>query len=158
NMLDLSPWQGVKTNSRKDGGNGGGKAATPRGGLAIRRRLMITGSCHCGQVSFSISESPEKLVDCNCSICRRIGGLWGHVPIESVTISADPDSTIRYIQGDKTLAIHTCSRCGCTTHWENLQPEKSGHMAVNFRMCTADDIARFRVRKFDGADTWKFID
>jgi hypothetical protein len=42
---------------------------------------MHHGSCHCGAVQFELTESPETLVDCNCSICRRIGALWGHVSI-----------------------------------------------------------------------------
>ena len=118
---------------------------------------MYQGSCHCGSVQFELTEPPEKLVDCNCTICRRIGALWGHVSIRSVQIIAPSDGTISYIQGDKTLAIHTCRTCGCTTHWENLQPEEE-HMAVNFRMCDPEVINQFQVRKFDGADTWKFID
>ena len=118
---------------------------------------MHYGSCHCGAVQFELTESPEKLVDCNCSICRRIGALWGHVLIDSVTIHSEPDSTTAYIQGDKSLAIHTCASCGCTTHWQNLQ-EDGEHMAVNFRMCNAEEITPFQIRKFDGADTWEFID
>ncbi|MGV6850968.1 MAG: GFA family protein [bacterium] len=117
---------------------------------------MIKGSCHCGSVSFCISKAPEKLVDCNCSICRRIGALWGHCKISSVTIH-NKEHTLKYIQGDRTLAIHTCNNCGCTTHWENLDAEGS-HMGVNFRMCDPEIISQFKVRYFDGADTWKFID
>lgn len=117
---------------------------------------MYEGSCHCGTVRFELTEAPEKLVDCNCSICRRIGALWGHVAISSVTILASEGSTISYIQGDKTLSTHTCKTCGCTTHWENLQPDGE-HMAVNFRMCAPEVIGQFPIRRFDGADTWQFI-
>ena len=119
---------------------------------------MIRGSCHCGNVTFSLAQPPEKLVDCNCSICRRIGALWGHLEIEDVSIDRQGGETIAYVHGDRELAIHTCATCGCTTHWENLRPDKYSHMAVNFRMCEPEVISRFTVRKFDGADTWQFID
>ncbi|MDM3872482.1 GFA family protein [Porticoccus sp. W117] len=118
---------------------------------------MYQGECHCGAVSFEISEAPEKLVDCNCSICRRIGALWGHVSIDSVNINSPAEGTTAYVQGDKTLAVHTCKSCGCTTHWESLQADGE-YMAVNFRMCEPEVIEQFRIRKFDGADSWKFLD
>ena len=119
---------------------------------------MTKGVCHCGNISFQTTENPSWLTDCNCSICRRVAALWGHLPIASVSIEKKGE-TIAYVQGDKTLAIHSCVSCGCTTHWENLDPA-SGEpiMAVNFRMCSNEDIARHRIRKFDGADTWSFLD
>lgn len=91
-------------------------------------------------------------------MCRRTGALWGHVDIASVTITAATDATISYVHGDKSLAFHTCRICGCTTHWENLQPAEHSHMALNFRMCSTTDISKFRIRKFDGADSWEFLD
>lgn len=120
--------------------------------------MSIEGACHCGEVKFSISEQPEWLTSCNCSVCRRYGALWGHVEIESVTIQATEGATIAYTHGDKTLAFHSCRHCGCTTHWESLKPQEFSFMAVNFRMCTEEDIARFRLRHFDGADSWDFLD
>lgn len=116
----------------------------------------ISGSCHCGKVGFEILQEPKQLVDCNCSICRRIGGLWGHIRPGNFRLTAAGE-TIAYVQGDKTLATHSCKNCGCTTHWLPLD-EELNRMAVNFRMCEPEDIARFRIRKFDGADTWTFPD
>ncbi len=101
---------------------------------------MIRGSCHCGAVTFEVARKPEWLTECNCSICRRIGARWAHFPIEDVRISAAPDATNTYVQGDKKLAVHTCKQCGCTPYWQNLQPEENSRMAVNFRMCSTIDI------------------
>ena len=120
--------------------------------------MPIEGACHCGEVKFSISEQPEWLTSCNCSVCRRYGALWGHIEIQSVDIRATKGATIAYTHGDKTLAFHSCRYCGCTTHWENLKPQEFSFMAVNFRMCAEEDIARFRLRHFDGADSWEFLD
>lgn len=118
---------------------------------------MLSGICHCGAVSFELSQAPAFLVDCNCSICRRLGALWGHIPVHSVRIVAEKDATHGYVQGSKSLAINSCLTCGCVTHWENLQPEGE-RMAVNFRMCDPGSFSEFRVRKLDGADTWKYLD
>jgi len=51
-----------------------------------------------------------------------------------------------------------CRNLNLTTHWENLKPDDYSHMAVNFRMCTVEDVAKYRIREFDGADTWAFQD
>lgn len=115
-----------------------------------------TGFCHCGQVGFSVSEAPRWLTDCNCSICRRLSPLWGHIESNEFTRLGDGE-TIEYIQGDRTLAVHSCKQCGCTTHWVNLHPDHT-RMAVNFRMCDPSVVSAFRIRRFDGADTWEFLD
>ena len=119
---------------------------------------MIEGSCHCGSVTLAVTAEPKWLTSCNCSICRRLAALWGHFEKRQVRINAADDATIDYVHGDRTLAMHTCRRCGCTTHWTSLDPDENARMAVNFRMCSDEDVARFPVRHFDGADSWQFLD
>lgn len=116
------------------------------------------GSCHCGRVRFELRETPQWLVECNCSLCSRIGAKWAHSEIQNIRLHYQEGSTVAYSRGDKTLAVHSCNHCGCTTHWENLMPEKYNRMAVNFRMCADEDLSQFRIRQFDGADTWEFLD
>jgi hypothetical protein len=119
---------------------------------------VISGSCHCGAVSFTLRKEPEWLTQCNCSICRRIGGLWAHADVEEIQVVHDPEATIRYVWGDRLLAYHTCRTCGCTTHWENLGRDGSSRMAVNCRMSDPARISSIRVRCFDGADSWTYLD
>jgi hypothetical protein len=71
---------------------------------------------------------------------------------------AAENATIAYVHGDRTLAMHSCKTCGCTTQWMGLDSNDASRMAVNFRMCDVDDISNIRIRNFDGADTWKFLD
>lgn len=135
---------------------------------------MIKGSCHCGAVTFELAETPEWLTDCNCSLCRRIGALWAHVDPAQVTVTLGEDATFVYIQGDKRVALHTCKTCGCTTHWDalgdalgdasgdasgkGLKEEAPARMGINCRMAEPGDIAALRVRHFDGADAWEYLD
>jgi hypothetical protein len=124
-----------------------------------RRFGMITGSCHCGAVSWTFDGVPEKLTNCNCTLCRRIGGLWAYGDVDTVKVIAAADATIAYVQGDKSLATHSCRTCGCTTHWQGLVPDDGvWRMAVNMRMADPAAYAGIRVRHFDGADTWTFLD
>lgn len=119
---------------------------------------MIRGSCHCGAVTFELSETPKWLTECNCSICRRIGALWAHASIEKIKLRYPKDGTIDYVCGDRTLVTKSCKTCGCTTHWENLKDPENGHMAVNCRMADPKEIADLRIRRFDGAEKWEFVD
>ena len=120
---------------------------------------MIDGSCHCGAVRWVFDGVPEKLTDCNCSLCRRIGGLWAYGTLANVTVLTEPEATISYVQGDRMLATHSCRTCGCTTHWLGLAPEgEDWRIAVNMRMAEPAAFAGIRVRHFDGADSWTYLD
>ena len=119
---------------------------------------MIDGSCHCGAVRFSYPRQPEWLTDCNCTVCRRYSTLWAYAPVGEITMQMAVDATIAYVHGDKTLAMHSCKTCGCTTHWMKLEFDESSRMGVNFRMCEPDDIENIRVRHLDGKDTWDYLD
>lgn len=118
---------------------------------------MIAGSCHCGAVRFELNAAPEWLTRCNCSVCRRTNGLWAHVDVDQVVLAFEPGATTAYIWGDKTLEFHHCRTCGCYTHWSDVDPA-GRRMAVNCRMAAPEDIAGIRIRNFDGAETWAFLD
>ncbi|HEV2673919.1 MAG TPA: GFA family protein [Aliidongia sp.] len=119
---------------------------------------MIEASCHCGAVRIEIPEAPERLTECNCSMCRRLATRWAYYTRGQITIHKAPDATVAYAQGDRTLATHHCRVCGCTTHWEGIGPEYSERVAVNARLFEPADLEGIRVRRFDGADTWEFLD
>jgi len=116
---------------------------------------MLTGACHCGQVSFEIDDTPEYLLACNCSICRRLATLWAYSDDVTLRLKAPEGSTLAYTWGDKMIAFHTCRTCGCTTHWASLSSDK---IAVNCRLCPPEQTKDLRVRKFDGAHRWQFLD
>ena len=94
----------------------------------------------------------------NCSICRRLGALWAHADIDKIKVSYDEAATIGYCQGDKTLMVRSCKTCGCTTHWEPLDPEKTPWMALNCNMAKAGDIEGLPIRLFDGAESWAYLE
>lgn len=119
---------------------------------------MITASCHCGAVHIELVEPPLRVTDCNCSICRRLGALWAYYTRDQATIIATPDATIGYAQGEKTLEIHHCRICGCTTHWTSIDPTNPDRIAINARLLAPADLTGISIRKFDGAETWTYLD
>ena len=119
---------------------------------------MHQGSCHCGAVRLTLPSTPEVATKCNCSLCRRTGGPWVYFEFGTVTIEGLPDATAAYVQGDRTLRTIFCRMCGCVTHWEPIVPTPGGKHGVNLGNFDPALIAAVRVRRLDGADTWKFLD
>ena len=56
-----------------------------------------TGGCHCGRVRFEVSGQIERVLDCNCSICRKKGFLHWIVEPERFHLlsSSDALSSVR---------------------------------------------------------------
>jgi hypothetical protein len=116
------------------------------------------GACHCGAVRLTLPSTPEVATAGNCSLCRRIGGPWVYFEFGTVTIEGHPESTEAYVQGDKTLRTIRCRHCGCVTHWEPVEPVAGARQGVHLGSFDPQLIASVRVRRFDCADTWKFLD
>jgi hypothetical protein len=119
---------------------------------------MLSASCHCGAIRIEVSRRPRSLTQCTCSICRRYGALWAYFTRKTARVCGAPGASTPYVWNDKVIAFHHCNTCGCLTHYESTDKSDSGRLAVNARMMSPADIAGIRVRIFDGADTWKFLD
>ena len=119
---------------------------------------MLTGTCHCGAVRIEVPRRPRRLTDCNCSICRRYGTKWAYYKANAVRVVAARNATSSYVWGDRTLEFVRCRTCGCIMCWRSLRPTKESRMGVNARNFAPEEIASVRVRRLDGAKTWKFLD
>jgi hypothetical protein len=117
---------------------------------------MIESSCHCGAVKLEVSDAPETVTDCNCSICRRYGALWAYYPPGKVRIVAADGATDIYIWNDRIIEFHRCKVCGCVTHWAPVD-RSVDRMGVNGRLMSPDILAGARVRHLDRADTGKYL-
>jgi hypothetical protein len=118
----------------------------------------LHGACHCGAVRLTLPAAPDQATDCNCSLCRRLAGLWAYYTFGSVRIEGHPENTADYIWGDRTLRTVRCRTCGVVTHWEPLAPQPGDKHGVNLRNFEPALLRPVKVRHFDGADTWTYID
>ena len=119
---------------------------------------MLSATCHCGAVGIELPQRPAAVTNCNCSICRRYGVLWAYYEVGAVRISGHPEHTEAYVWGDRMLQFVRCRHCGCVTHWEPLPGQSQGRMAVNVRNFEPEVLGDFRIRRFDGAQSWRFLD
>ena len=119
---------------------------------------ILTGNCHCGAVKIDVPRRPRSLTECNCSLCRRYGARWAYYQPGDVRIRAGRGSTEFYSWGDKMLRLVRCATCGCVTHWTRIRPRKVAYMGVNMRNFEPSLLESVRIRRLDGANTWKYLD
>jgi hypothetical protein len=79
--------------------------------------MLISGGCHCGNISFKLNWLPEpKEIParaCSCSFCVKHGGVWTSCPTGSLAVQVkDPRYVSTYTFGTKTAEFHVCSNCG----------------------------------------------
>ena len=51
------------------------------------------GSCHCGRIAFEVEGEVTEVFDCNCSMCRRRGGLLAAFPRSALRL-ATPEADL----------------------------------------------------------------
>lgn len=75
-----------------------------------------------------------------------------------MTIQGHPENTEDYVWGDRALKNVRCKVCGIFTHWEPLDHELRARHGVNLRNFEPALLESVVLRRFDGADTWEFLD
>ena len=76
-------------------------------------------TCHCGGVEAKVrlpENGFEKLIRCNCSICKRKGFIMSFVGPDDLDIIKGKDLIKTYQFHSKTAKHFFCSKCGIHTH------------------------------------------
>jgi hypothetical protein len=79
--------------------------------------MLVTGSCHCGNISFVLDWLPEPTEiparACGCSFCVKHGGVWTSCRTGSLAVRLrNPERVSAYAFGTKTAEFHVCLNCG----------------------------------------------
>jgi len=76
-------------------------------------------TCHCGGVEVEVKlleKGFEKLLRCNCSICKRKGYIMTPVGPENFKLVKGQDLLTLYQYHTKVAKHYFCSKCGIYTH------------------------------------------
>ena len=75
-------------------------------------------SCHCGGIEAEVNlpEKLEKVLRCNCSICKRKGYIMTMVGGDDFKITKGQDLLTLYQYHTKVAEHYFCSKCGIHTH------------------------------------------
>ena len=112
---------------------------------------MHTGSCHCGQVRYTIEagEIPGAM-ECNCSHCQRKGYLLWFVPREALTISEGEASLSTYTFNRHVIEHKFCPNCGCAPFGFGQGADGKKMAAINVRCLEDVDLDAIKRKPVDG--------
>ena len=86
---------------------------------------MLSGSCNCKGVTFTVTEGATGFSVCHCGQCRKQSGhVWasGYAPEEHVRITGD----VRWYEASSTAKRGFCPVCGAFLFWKsNDEPNMS---------------------------------
>ena len=107
-------------------------------------------SCHCRKVEaeINISNNFEKILRCNCSICKRKGAVMSMVKNEDFKIVKGKDVLSLYQFHSKVAKHYFCSFCGIYTHHH----PRSNPAMTGFNIGCIDDINIFTIENINVLD------
>jgi hypothetical protein len=117
----------------------------------------LTGTCHCGAVTWTLEGDPGPVTACNCTLCRRYGALWAYdYENERINIAGPTKTYIRADDPEPGLEIHFCPHCANVICWRGLATNETGRrrIAVNIRLAAPETVAALPIDHFDGLDTF----
>jgi hypothetical protein len=115
--------------------------------------MSLTGSCHCGKISLRVDGEIDQVLDCNCSMCRRRGGLLWFVPRDSLHLTGEAQASATYTFNTHRLQHHFCTTCGIAPYSEGVDKDGSPKAAINVRCLDDVDLGALKVIHFDGRNS-----
>ncbi|PTM92608.1 GFA family protein [Mycoplana dimorpha] len=112
--------------------------------------MKYEGSCHCGNVAFEVEGDFDTAVDCNCSMCRRRGGLLAFVPRDKLVLTVPEQNVSTYQFNRHVIRHHFCAVCGIAPFGEGADGKGNEMAAVNLRCIPAIDLDKLSITKVDG--------
>ena len=109
--------------------------------------------CHCGKIEAEVNlpNKIEKILRCNCSICKRKGAVMTLVKNENFKIIKGFDKLKIYQFHTKVAKHYFCGNCGIYTHHN---PRSNPNM-TGFNLACIDefDTSKFEdIQILDGAN------
>ncbi|KAK4181135.1 Mss4-like protein [Triangularia setosa] len=111
-------------------------------------------SCHCGSITFTVTLSPslasQRVMECNCSICRRAGYLLVYTPKEAVEFLNGSQARLsKYRFNNKRIDHLFCGYCGSSLGI-NFHDFRQGGYGVSVRAFNDVDLEGLAYQKGDG--------
>ena len=110
-----------------------------------------SGSCHCGKVRFEATTDLKRVVQCNCSICARLGYMLTFMPPEQFKLLSGEGDLKDYQFNKKNIHHPFCATCGIESYAWGKGPGGNDMVMLNVRCLDGVDAGKLPVMKFDGA-------
>ena len=110
----------------------------------------MEGSCHCGQIRFSVVVPPTRAIRCNCSYCARRGWFTCYASVDEFELLSGEDVLVSYRFGNQTTTNYFCPNCGIHTHFYGTYNNQA-HYAYSIACLEGIDVESLPVEHIDGA-------
>jgi len=112
--------------------------------------MFYQGSCHCGNVKFTVEGELSEVMACNCSICQRKGALMWFLPSSQVTVQS-PKLPLKSYEFNKHAIAHKfCPTCGIHSIAEGADSAGNKITCINIRSLEDFDIDSVPIKHYDG--------
>ena len=105
----------------------------------------MKGQCPCGGVTVTVPGRPEYLNSCNCTLCFRLGGLWGYYDPAEVAVEGETKAFQR-TDIEVWLDTNFCPTCSAVVSWTSVRDIGTPRMGVNMRLFDPDALVGLSVR------------
>lgn len=112
--------------------------------------MIYQGSCHCGKIAFEVDGEPEQVMDCNCSICSRLGYLHWFVPRDKRRLLTPEQDLATYTLGKQAIKHHYCPNSRIHRFSEGIDASGYRTAAVIASCLEGVDLQSLLVTHFDG--------
>ncbi len=109
------------------------------------------GSCHCGRVEFSVKTDQSFSTQCDCSLCRRRGGVILRCDESDLEILSGNEFLLQYQFNENRAEHYFCQQCGIHTFYRLKKlPNKFG---INSGCLEGVDISALTPSYTEGSKT-----
>lgn len=89
-----------------------------------------TGSCLCGAVKYEVNGPLRDVVNCHCSMCRRLHGNYGpHSKAKNDEIDIVKDEGLVWYKTSNIARRGFCRKCGSNLFWAPFDQDATGIVA-----------------------------
>jgi hypothetical protein len=112
--------------------------------------MKYQGGCHCGRIQFEVEGDIAQVMDCNCSMCVRRGGMLWFVPQAQFRLKTPEAALATYTFNKKNLQHHFCPTCGIAPFSEGKDRAGNAMRAINVRCLEGIDLKSLKIVPIDG--------
>lgn len=111
--------------------------------------MIHTATCHCGAVAAEVEAQPDlEVIECNCSMCERVGFLHLIVPKSRFRIVRGADMITTYTFNTGVAKHMFCKICGVKPFY--VPRSNPDGFSVNARCLDRATVRSMSVKPFDG--------
>src|SRR5271156_2695854 len=91
------------------------------------------GGCHCGKIGYEFEGEVGAVLDCNCSLCQKRGGLLHFISASTFALKTPRQDLGTYRFNKHAIDHHYCPACGVSPFSEGADANGNKVVAINMR-------------------------